>query len=252
MYRLLVVNQIGNHVVEDMVATYIPFLFSSVDVQIADSYCSAVEKLHNSCYDLVFVEASDSCDALHNQEARKQLMAAVHQIPDSKVILITDVYSPELALEHQNSLLPDLPQISLFYDVVTTAFPEIATCTHHYVNRRWLLNQDPPSIRILNVLDIIRNEYRRDISLTYLAERVYVSPCYLSTTFSKFMGAGPMAYVNRLRLEQAASMLISTPISVTEICTYLGYNNLPYFCTCFKRKYGMTPAQYRLEHSSVS
>ncbi len=99
--------------------------------------------------------------------------------------------------------------------------------------------------RIQEVLHIIHNEYQNDISLDYLAQRVYISPCYLSTLFSKLVGTSLLAYINDYRMYQAECLLTQTDTTVTNICYQVGYRNLPYFCTCFKSKYHMTPAQYR-------
>lgn len=99
--------------------------------------------------------------------------------------------------------------------------------------------------RIHEVLHIIHKEYQKDISLDYLAQRVFISPCYLSTLFSKLVGTSLLAYINDYRMHQAVSLLTQTDTTVTDICYLVGYRNLPYFCTCFKTKYHMTPAQYR-------
>ena len=99
--------------------------------------------------------------------------------------------------------------------------------------------------RIQEVLHIIHREYQDDISLDYLAQRVYISPCYLSTLFSKIVGTSLLAYINDYRMHQAVTILTQTDTTVTDICYLVGYRNLPYFCTSFKAKYHMTPAQYR-------
>ena len=108
--------------------------------------------------------------------------------------------------------------------------------------------QDSNSIlraRIQEVLQIIHKEYQTDISLDYLAQCVYISPCYLSTLFNKLVGTSLLAYINDYRMNQAAFLLTQTATTVTDICYLVGYRNLPYFCTRFKAKYHMTPAQYR-------
>lgn len=95
--------------------------------------------------------------------------------------------------------------------------------------------------RIQEVLHIIHKEYQKDISLDYLAQRVFISPCYLSTLFSKLVGTSLLAYINDYRMHQAVSLLTQTDTTVTDICYLVGYRNLPYFCTCFKTKYHMPP-----------
>ena len=99
--------------------------------------------------------------------------------------------------------------------------------------------------RIQEVLHIIHREYQDDISLDYLAQRVYISPCYLSTLFSKIVGTSLLAYLNDYRMHQAVTLLTQTDPTVTDICYLVGYRNLPSFCTSFKAKYHMTPAPYR-------
>ena len=74
---------------------------------------------------------------------------------------------------------------------------------------------------------------------------MFISPCYLSTLFSKLVGTSLLTYINDYRMHQAVSLLTQTDTTVTDICYLVGYRNLPYFCTCFKTKYHMTPAQYR-------
>lgn len=108
----------------------------------------------------------------------------------------------------------------------------------------WISN-DVLRDRIQEILHIIHREYQNDITLDYLAQKVYISPCYLSTLFSKCMGTSLLAYINDYRMQQAVALLTKTDITVTDICVQVGYRNLPYFCTCFKTKYHMTPAQYR-------
>lgn len=99
--------------------------------------------------------------------------------------------------------------------------------------------------RIHEILRIIHTEYHQDISLDYLAQRIYISPCYLSSLFSKHMGVSLLSYINDYRMRRAAELLTNTQINVTDISWQVGYRSLPYFCTTFKAKYHMTPAQYR-------
>lgn len=104
--------------------------------------------------------------------------------------------------------------------------------------------------RMQEVLGIIHKEYTQDISLDYLAQKVYLSPCYLSMLFSKYIGVSLLAYLNSYRMEQAIVLLLETDTKVKDICQMVGYRNLPYFCTCFKNRFQMTPAQYRQSYGS--
>ena len=53
-------------------------------------------------------------------------------------------------------------------------------------------------------------------------------------------------YIKEYRLEQAAVELVRSDKSVTQIAQNAGYDNASKFSECFKKRYGITPSQYRL------
>lgn len=83
------------------------------------------------------------------------------------------------------------------------------------------------------------------VTLQSVAKRLYITPQYLSQIFKAEAGIGFAEYVALLRLEKAAAMLCGTTESVTEICYMCGYKNLSHFLRSFKKKYGLSPKQYR-------
>lgn len=95
------------------------------------------------------------------------------------------------------------------------------------------------------IQEIVGREYRKDIGLEYLAQKVYLSPCYLSTLFKKETGISLVKYINEYRLQEAKRLLSTTNRRVNDISVEVGFDNLPYFCTVFKEKFGMTPAKFR-------
>jgi two-component system response regulator YesN len=54
-----------------------------------------------------------------------------------------------------------------------------------------------------------------------------------------------MDYLNFYRIEQAAHMLDSTELSVTEVGNRCGFWESSYFTKVFRKKTGMTPTEYR-------
>jgi two-component system response regulator YesN len=100
---------------------------------------------------------------------------------------------------------------------------------------------------IQEVLDILDNEYARDISLDSIAARVYLSPSYLSHLFKKETGESLIRHMTKLRLSKASYYLRHTNKRIVDIGEEVGLPNLSYFCALFKHHYGYTPAKYR-EH----
>lgn len=100
--------------------------------------------------------------------------------------------------------------------------------------------------KIGRLKSFIAEHMAEDLSLDELASRANLSPNYVSTLFGTITGESFTEYLNRIRLERAASLLVSNPkLAVVEIATSVGYRNSQYFCTKFKAKFGITPLQYR-------
>lgn len=98
---------------------------------------------------------------------------------------------------------------------------------------------------IEKVIKIIRRDYMKDLSLQIIAEKVYLSPSYLSHLFKKEIGESLIQYITSYRLEIAKELLEQTNLKVIDISKQVGYSNFSYFGSVFKNHYGMTPAKYR-------
>ena len=163
--------------------------------------------------------------------------------PTVKRLLISDTLSPASSNEQ---VLPLNWDIRTFYHAMRKLLPDVMeTVPALNYSPRWFGYNVHLQERILDVMRIIREEYPDDIGLDYLAGKVYTSPCYLSTLFRKFIGMNALAYLNDYRLHVALRLLRSSDLILAEICTKIGYRSLPYFCTCFKRRFGITPSDYR-------
>ncbi|MFC3802037.1 response regulator [Cohnella sp. GCM10012308] len=97
------------------------------------------------------------------------------------------------------------------------------------------------------VIQIIGREYHTDLSVDTIAERVYLTPSYLSHLFAKQTGVSLIKYLTMHRLEKARQLLRETNRKIVEIGAEVGYANYPYFCSLLKNYYGKTPTQIREE-----
>ena len=52
-------------------------------------------------------------------------------------------------------------------------------------------------------------------------------------------------YIRNLRLERAAELLRTTPLSIADISTRTGFATPRYFSKCFRDKFGMLPSDFR-------
>lgn len=95
--------------------------------------------------------------------------------------------------------------------------------------------------------DIISREYAdTQLSVNSIAERFSISSGYYSRIFNEITGYTFPDYINNLRLEKAAGLLLSNrALSIREIALSVGYSSESYFSSSFKKKYGISPSKYR-------
>ncbi|MBQ3547163.1 MAG: helix-turn-helix transcriptional regulator [Clostridia bacterium] len=98
---------------------------------------------------------------------------------------------------------------------------------------------------IHQICEIIESEYASELYLERVAEQIYLSPAYISRIFKKSTGMNFVKYINDVRLKKAAAMLLEADYPINEISKKVGFSDVSYFCSCFKKKYGMTTVQYR-------
>ena len=98
---------------------------------------------------------------------------------------------------------------------------------------------------IHQICEIIESEYASELYLDRVAEQIYLSPAYISRIFKKSTGMNFVKYLNDVRLKKAASLLLEADYPINEISKKVGFSDVSYFCSCFKKKYGMTTVQYR-------
>jgi len=69
------------------------------------------------------------------------------------------------------------------------------------------------------------------------------------TVFFKKMkgltGLAPIEYVRDILMQHAAELLENSDYSIKEISYRVGMNDAKYFAKCFKKKFNMTPSEYK-------
>lgn len=82
-------------------------------------------------------------------------------------------------------------------------------------------------------------------SLQEIADQFFMNPDYLNRIFKRETGMTIAAYTNKLRLDYAKLLLLSTKDSIKTISTTAFFSDVKYFERLFKKKNHLTPNQYR-------
>ncbi len=99
---------------------------------------------------------------------------------------------------------------------------------------------------IERVLIYIHNNYAGEINLKTIASEFSINTAYLGQLFKKQMGESFTNYLNRYRVEQAIELMSKSNLKVNEISKSVGYYNISYFYTVFKKITGVSPNEYTI------
>ena len=92
------------------------------------------------------------------------------------------------------------------------------------------------------------NYHNPDLTLTELADYCGYSVAYFSRVFKKFVGDSPITHLNKLRISEARSLMTNSKLSLSDIATLVGFNNLSTFTESFKTITGSKPKAFRTEY----
>ena len=99
--------------------------------------------------------------------------------------------------------------------------------------------------KIYQARDIICSEYLNPPSLHDLALRVGTNECTLKAGFKEAFRTTVFNYLFDYRMNIAIHYLLDTNKSIGEVAGLVGYEHQAHFCTAFKRKFNVTPSEYR-------
>lgn len=95
---------------------------------------------------------------------------------------------------------------------------------------------------------VIRTMHERldqEFSLDDMASVALISPYHFNRVFRQLAGIPPRQFLSALRLQAAKRLLLTTDMSVTDVCFEVGYNSLGTFTRRFSSLVGLPPQRFR-------
>ena len=106
------------------------------------------------------------------------------------------------------------------------------------------------SLYVRKAIDYITTHYQEQIKISIIADYLNLSEKYLSTLFKKETGQTLVSYIEKVRIEEACSMLTYTDLPYAQIADNLSFSSHSYFTKVFKKNIGLTPMQYRIKYQT--
>ena len=148
--------------------------------------------------------------------------------------------------------------IADYYDVPEDDGPSIVHTRHGSAQRRKYAKSGLTDSRMRKYMRTLDQVMRREeayldpeLTLPLLAERVGCSVNHLSQVINAGFGMSFFDYVNKYRVKRAKRILgnLEQHAAVLKVAYSVGFNSNSAFYTAFKKRVGMTPAQYRQGHA---
>ena len=95
----------------------------------------------------------------------------------------------------------------------------------------------------------MQKNYHSALTIEDLSQYCSLSESYLYARFKQAFGVSPIHYLNGVRLQAAAGLLLSSKFTLAEIAEQIGFCDAYYLSKLFKKAYGISPREYRKQNA---
>jgi PAS domain S-box-containing protein len=95
------------------------------------------------------------------------------------------------------------------------------------------------------VIATVEERYRSSLEVSELAQIACLSESQFRKRFVKLFKISPSKFINRIRVQTAARLLLSSKEPISEIALQCGFCDQSYFTRQFSHFFGLTPKRYR-------
>lgn len=92
---------------------------------------------------------------------------------------------------------------------------------------------------------LYQGDFVKHRNLNYYAEKLFVSPHYLSEVCRKVSGKGASYFIDRFTMQEICRLLLQKEYSLTDIAEKLNFSSLSYFCRYVQKRIQMSPSAFR-------
>jgi two-component system response regulator YesN len=104
---------------------------------------------------------------------------------------------------------------------------------------------DVENLTVLKVINYIRDNYSKNITLSEAAGLVGVTPEYLSKLFYQKINVNFVVFLRNFRISIAKRMILSGKYRIQDVADHVGFKDPKYFNKVFKTVCGISPSEYK-------
>lgn len=226
------------------------------------------EELENT-YEISDSHLQDYCEKLTGYiqaSKRNQIAETLHELEHNLFNSTSDISRIKLFLT--DLYLSIKEKISHLYHNANIAFPGNAEIID-YIGSKYYLYEimlyfteqfdmitrtigNPTSEGVMDdIIHYIEHNYMDNIKLENIAPLFGYNSSYLGKIFNKKVGEGFNIFVDKVRIKHSKELLLTTDLKVYEIAEKVGYKNVDYFHTKFKKYVEMSPAEFRKKNKDT-
>lgn len=134
-------------------------------------------------------------------------------------------------------------------EIILTQIESLLKYSNRFYERQFLTRKNNNSTLLTRfdqlVDDYFSNEVQSLLTVQYVAERLNLSPNYLSDLLRIHTGQNTQQHIHEKLIAKAKEKLSTTDLSVSEIAYALGFEHAQSFSTLFKKKTNLSPLEFR-------
>lgn len=138
-----------------------------------------------------------------------------------------------------------------FKEEVAKSYIQIMLCNFfdRFVQKNETTEEQAPKSRkeelFKNFIKLVKDNYLNHRSITFYADKLCVSPKYLSSVVHKVSEKYATDWINQYVILEAKSMLRMEDTNIKDVSNHLNFANQSFFAKFFKKHTGYTPKEYK-------
>ena len=153
-----------------------------------------------------------------------------------------------------------VPEVESFFDFLTRNYGKTVAAYEMYeiffslvkhLEKSGEVSTENSKVYLDYAVDLIHREYSGKLNVSDICKKIGISEPYLFRLFKKEFGKSPKRYISDFRITQSKILLARTDMTVSEIGSAVGYEEILAFSKFYSVNTGMSPTEYRCKNMRV-